>query len=120
MSKLKDQRRKNNLCAYCGGPMDREGYYCTKCNDLNNFMKYVCVEQYHEDGICTTCRKPMDRVGWLCSECLSKLNNRAKIRSAERRSLGLCVQCGQPSQGFRYCQRCRDQRMDRYNKKKNK
>jgi predicted amidophosphoribosyltransferase len=115
---LKEWRKSLGLCVYCGELLDRDGVYCSSCNEKWNKWKHERLKRIHSENKCSTCGKPLDRKGWFCSECVKKLNNRAKERNAERRMLGFCVQCGEPSWPYVYCQKCRNARMDRYRRKK--
>lgn len=119
--RIKEKRQLDGLCVYCGGEMDREGYLCSKCNELHRDWKHDRVIRLHEQGRCTSCGKPLDREGWFCSKCAEKLNSRSKIRNAFRRANRLCIQCGKPLEDgykYNYCIRCRNMRSDRYYKKK--
>lgn len=116
MGDIKKIRRSFGLCAYCGDPMDREGYLCIKCNDLFNGWKHDRVIRLHKELKCANCGQVLDRDGWFCKGCALKLNNHSKIRNAIRRANGLCIQCAAPSDGYYYCQRCRDLKNLRWKK----
>jgi hypothetical protein len=121
MTKLKQTRKENNLCVYCGKSMDRKGIYCISCNDRwNNFKFNNYTLKLHNENKCTDCGKILDREGWFCLECAAKLRIRGKELATYRRENNLCVQCGIPVIGYRYCQKCRDARMEKYYTKKNK
>lgn len=114
----KSDRKTFGLCLYCGKEKESELNNCKKCNDLINKWKREWSNNCHENNKCTNCNKPMDREGWLCNTCLKTAKIKAKTRNEIRRKMGLCVQCAAPSDLYRYCQRCRDMRMDKYYKKK--
>jgi hypothetical protein len=119
MSKLKQQRKENNQCVYCGKNLDREGIYCVACNAYWNKYKFEHYSRtQHEQGKCTDCGNILDREGWFCSVCVEKLRKRGKSLADYRRHNGLCVQCGTQTDGYSYCQKHRDERMDRYYAKK--
>lgn len=117
MDDLRAKRKAEGKCVQCGAELDREGICCTRCNDMNNESKSIGRYFMQKAGKCVNCGKALDRVGMFCKKCLKKSNKKAMIRNAERRLQGLCVQCGEIAEGYSYCQRCRDQRMDRYKKK---
>jgi predicted amidophosphoribosyltransferase len=114
---LRKWRKQNNFCVQCGAELDRDGIYCTRCNNLNNTSKAKIVKELHSNKFCTTCAEPLDREGWFCKKCAGKLKQRAKTRSAERRAKGLCVQCGEKTEGTSQCRRCLDKLIERRNKK---
>lgn len=121
MQELRTRRKEQGLCVYCGGELDKEGIYCSECTGKTNKMKHDWVLERHNKGYCVNCNNLMDREnGWFCIECAKKLNTRAKIRNAYRKANHLCIQCGESSDDYSYCQRCRDMRMERYWRKKNK
>lgn len=115
---VRNQRKEKGLCVQCGIALDREGIYCKRCNDNNRKSKDRYREELEMAGLCLQCAKPVGREGLFCRPCLTVSNRKANIRNAERRLLGLCVRCGQPAEGYSYCQRCRDLRMDKYWTKK--
>jgi hypothetical protein len=125
MKNLREYRKQNNMCINCGKIKDREGYYCTVCNEKYNKLKHKYTLKHHTEGKCSNCGNILDRnnnkgeAAWFCSECTKKLRHISNSRSAIRRSNSLCVQCGVYVDGYSYCQKCRDERMDRYYKKKN-
>ena len=118
MDRLRNERKANGLCAQCGTKLDRIGRYCKKCNTSGNINKHKRCLKLYAIGLCTTCAEPLDRDGWFCSRCANNLKLRARVRDTERRLKGLCVQCGAWADGYSYCQRCRDMRMERYYSKK--
>ncbi len=91
---LRKLRKADSLCVNCSKPLDREGYYCKKCNEKYNENKYNYAHQNHADNKCSTCAKHIDREGWLCNSCARKRKLHARERSVYRRENGLCVQCG--------------------------
>jgi predicted amidophosphoribosyltransferase len=119
MSELKNTRKENGLCEQCGTVLDRVGSCCIRCNNNNNKSKHNGSLKLHEEGKCVNCGNILDREGWFCKECMKKANAHARERNARRRANGKCVQCGVKIELGSYCQRCLDQRMDRYWNKKN-
>lgn len=116
---IKDERKANGLCEYCGKPLDRKGIQCIECNKYwtnYKYKNYTLVK--HNEGRCTDCGKPLDREGWFCKKCVNRLRLRGKALADHRRKNGLCVQCGVPSDGYSYCQKHRDERMERYHNNK--
>ena len=120
MEKLRNERKANGLCVQCGVRLDRVGRYCEKCNDAANIIKRKRCIWLYSVGFCTNCAEPMDREGWFCLKCANNLKLKARIRNTERRLRGLCIQCGVWADGYSYCQRCRDMRMERYYLKRKK
>ena len=115
---IKEIRKTEGLCLYCGGTIDREGCHCKSCNERYNEWKRNYIQQCHSDGKCTNCGKELDRDGWLCRKCSNKANTHARERSEYRRANNLCVQCGKPSNGYSQCRECLDKLADRRNKKR--
>lgn len=78
---VRDRRRAEGLCIYCGVARADEGHVsCIACREQHN--KYA-----RESGKC---------------------NNWLKARRARRLAEGLCTQCGVLVDGdFRLCPRCR-------------
>lgn len=115
---IKETRKLQNTCLYCGGTLDREGIHCTTCNDRYNEWKRDHATKYHTEGKCTNCGKGLDIDSWLCRDCANKANTHGRERNAWRRANGLCVQCGKPTEGYSQCRRCLDMLTDRRNRKK--
>lgn len=114
---IREERKENGLCEYCGKPLDRIGIQCIECNDKwskYKFENYTLTKHYQK--LCTDCGKTLDRDGWFCKSCVNKLRLRGKDLADYRRQHGLCVQCGTPADGYSYCQKHRDERMERYYK----
>ena len=120
VNRLKAKRKAEGVCIYCGGKLDTEYLYCSKCNEKVNKMQNNWILEKHNKGYCANCNKILDREGWFCIDCANDLKLKARIRNAERKANGLCIQCGRPTDGKTYCQRCLDMRMDRYYNNKNK
>ena len=123
MDKLREWRKDNGLCLYCGCEIDRAGIYCYKCLDKVNSMTTVIRARNKEKGLCLDCGKPIDRKGSVCSKCLEKSNSRVKELMQYRRENHLCPRCGEESIDYIYCIKCRNERMKLYynipkNKKK--
>ena len=115
---VREIRKIEGSCLYCGGEMDREGIHCKSCNEKYNGWKRDHNQQYHAEGKCTNCGKELDKDGWLCKECSKKANAHGRERNAYRRANNLCVQCGQPTDGVHsQCRKCLDMLADRRNKK---
>lgn len=112
------KRKTENLCVYCGKYMDRKGYYCNECTERWSKYKHNYTLTTHEKGKCTNCYNDLDREGWFCNICVNKLRLRGKALADFRRVNGLCVQCGVNVEEYKYCQKCRDERMERYYAKK--
>ncbi len=117
---VREIRKIEGSCLYCGGVLDREGCHCKSCNDKYNEWKRNHACRYHEEGKCTNCGKELDRNGWLCRKCSNKANAHGRERNAYRRANNLCVQCGKPSNGYSQCRECLDKLADRRNKKNKK
>lgn len=118
MSKLKNIRKENGLCTYCGKELDRKGYCCIKCNAMYNRWKMLTKNKLHEEDKCINCSKDMDRVGWFCVKCTSNIKMWGRMRCAYRRLNSLCVGCGIDVDSGSYCRKCLDRRMSYYYKKK--
>ncbi len=119
MLKLRDRRKSQGLCQYCGNKLDRKGICCTACNKQYNIWKEEYRTNLIRNARCIQCGKSLDREGLYCSTCCKDYKLKARIRYAERREMGLCVQCGeQAEEGRKYCRKCLDQRMERYYKNK--
>lgn len=116
---LRKERKANFMCVQCGGYLDREGIYCIRCNSLNRISKLKFRQKKIAARKCLCCNKDMDRKGLFCNKCIIYYRTLARARNAYRRDNGLCVQCGAAADGYSYCQRCRDMRMDRHWKKVN-
>jgi len=115
---IKETRKTEGLCLYCGGKIDREGPHCKSCNDKYNEWKRNHTQYYHIVGKCTNCGKEVNRDGWLCRECANKANAHGRERNAYRRANNLCVQCCSPTDGHSQCRDCLDKLADRRNKKR--
>lgn len=86
--------------------MDRTGYYCTKCNTINNAARNNNNSFKLRHGICPHCGNKMDRQGYCCSKCYAKIKNRMNVLRHERRDQGLCARCGKPSKTY-LCKECK-------------
>jgi predicted amidophosphoribosyltransferase len=115
MSSIREIRKANGQCGYCGTPLDRKGILCISCNTRWNEYKFTNYSlSKHNDGKCTYCGLDLDRGGWFCSICVTKVRLRGKKLADFRRANSLCVQCGVHVDGYSYCQKHRDERMNRY------
>lgn len=74
--------------------LDRQGIYCTECNEISNIGRQRHVNEAHAQGLCTGCKKPLDREGWFCTKCNEQLKQWRKQRRYKRRAAGICTQCG--------------------------
>ena len=108
------QRKESGLCPRCGKERDRDGYYCTKCNNRQNEYHREIRDFCRKNHRCTTCRKRIvygsDKT---CFECRAKLkktptieqkkkwadNARKKRKQLriDRLKAGICTKCGKRS-----------------------
>lgn len=123
-------KRKQGLCPRCRKPLDRQGYYCSKClqklrdynKETRRFLKTI--------GICPTCGKnKLFGDEKTCPECVAKAceyevktrekdikayNERHsryyKKRTTRYRAEGMCGKCGKnkPAIGYKTCAICLD------------
>ena len=128
---LREERRRNRLCTYCGKPVDRPGVLCSNClTYLNNYNK-ESKEAYIAAGICPLCHKnEIFNEERSCPECRAKRAIAGQKRQQqkidrnrevynERIEKGLCPRCGKPKEddGRSWCADCRAKR-SKWNKKK--
>ena len=110
-----EKKIRNNLCGRCGGPKDREGFYCSDCLKEQSKYKKETRDFFRRHNLCTICGKVAvfgnERT---CPECRAKRReivsrwitpeksreyldenkNRAKKIYYERKAKGICTRCG--------------------------
>lgn len=126
-----DRLKAAHLCVICGGPLDREGTYCTACSDrMKSNYKYK-----QERGICPKCGAEMPNTRKLCETCRLREAERKKARRdrftesereyqkqyqkqlrENRKAAGICMSCGKrPAMtGHVECIECRARRKRHY------
>ena len=110
-----EKKIQNGLCGRCGGPKDREGFYCSECLKEQSKYKKETRDFFRRHNLCTICGKVAvfgnERT---CPECRAKRReivsrwitpeksreyldenkNRAKRIYHERKAKGICTRCG--------------------------
>ena len=125
---LIEYRKENNLCIYCGGQNDEEGYMsCSKCRSKKREQRKQSKEYKEKIGVCNLCGiYPVCGDEKWCPECRAKRasyskeyrsKNKEKVRLKENelrrkrearyKKIGLCS-CGRnKTPGYETCWRCR-------------
>lgn len=109
MSKLKDQRKLDNLCIDCGKPVYKER---TKCfSHLNRDKHYYLRRKANK--ICVRCYKPISTSKYTyCYNCRKEHSKKEIEYQRELIRLKLCLGCKSTIGNTRFvrCQQCRDKR----------
>jgi hypothetical protein len=106
---LRDNRKKQGLCIYCGDPAD-SGTRCTRCTEKDKENRKRRALRDEKRGICknTGCSNKVSEGHKYCDAC----NRRATTNTGKRRqkhlTAGLCADCGKcpPVQGITRCEKC--------------
>lgn len=124
---LYKSRKENNLCLWCGKPLDREGTICQACANKSKERSKERRDYLLKRGICPVCgKREISEGGYKsCLVCRSHASDREKnLRTKEkseylsiyykkkrndREANGLCTICGKnpPERGFKTCLDCR-------------
>lgn len=120
-------RKENNLCVWCGKPLDREGAICQACANKSKERSKERRDYLLKIGVCPVCgKRPITTGGYKsCVVCRTHASDREKnLRTKEksehlsiyykqkrtaRESQGLCTVCGKnkAEPGFKTCLDCR-------------
>lgn len=99
------------LCVKCRSVLP-EGYTkvsCPGCVDKERVRQKKRRERLASEGLCVMCGGTIEDPGYRsCSTCRKTAKVLRECLWDARRSAGQCVRCGAVSEGFTYCQSCRD------------
>lgn len=124
----REKRRKNNLCTYCGKPVDRDGILCSSCLSYAEEYNQSRKELLKSLGLCVRCGKnEIFEHENYCPECKARMaeadsrrdrtarNEYERIRRERLKAEGICPDCGKnkPEEGYVTCRECLDQRRKR-------
>lgn len=133
LRETREKWRQEGLCISCGRERAPGRVQCQTCLDNQkarregkNFTKKR-YERLLAAGMCASCGKTWAEPGRvLCKKCRDRRNaqyaknskaDKLRQMRAERIAAGLCPQCGKAVDGeFKWCQRCREMKMDRTRK----
>lgn len=123
---LYEKRREENVCLWCGKPLDREGSICSECAEKSRTRAKERRDYLLRRGLCPYCGKnKIDPPYKSCTNCREKILRRSKEGRTEKRKqydsmyrkkkreqyadAGLCTICGKnvPEKGFTTCIECR-------------
>ena len=125
-----DKRVSNKQCVNCGNQLDRDGYYCSFCNDKKNRDNRETKNTYIRYHVCPECRKERlygeEKRCVMCSARNYEITMRSRERlgrehynevhakwskntHAKRIELGICTRCGkrEANDGYKTCSICR-------------
>ena len=122
MTKSGEYRHKliaQGLCPQCGRPKDREGWYCSECQEKHNKRRSEDVAFYVNHGLCRVCGKNKSQPNsTYCEECSQRMYEYNKNRWEENPDY--CRQKKRESEKRRYneckakgiCTRCRKRKAE--------
>lgn len=131
VQRMRDKRKEQGLCIYCGNPIDTEGSRCTECKKKFNNARNKDRKFLQSIGICPRCQKnKLYGDEKQCPECSAKgyslaMKSRERLgkehynknhaewskKEHHRRiEQGICTRCGKckADYGFKTCGICRD------------
>jgi len=112
--KLREERKKQGLCYYCGGFKEEEFGKCLKCRTQYNARKREITKQRKEQGLCVQCGEKTEGKS-RCEKCLDYFRERDNKEYHLRKENNLCTDCGKPAvEGMVKCEKCRYRQGDRH------
>lgn len=101
------------LCPQCKRPKDREGWYCSECQEKHNIRRSEDIDFFIKHGLCRVCGKnksqPNSTYCEECSQYMYEYNKKRwednpeycremkrkseKKRYEECKALGVCTRC---------------------------
>lgn len=107
---LRQYRRENGLCIYCGNTPRPDLKTCQECADKSAENQKRSAERKAKRGICCThgCSNKPKPSRRHCDTCVEKCSAQTAVRRKARVASGLCSQCGaKPCRsGNTRCQEC--------------